>query len=164
MDHQRKYFPLFVDLTDKKIVVVGAGTIAKRRIRVLVDFTKNLTLLAPEVNSELVQFEKEGKLTILKKTYEKEDILDASYVFAATKSCKLNQEIYTDCKSLGIPVNVYSNRELCDFFFPVLAYDDSIVAGVSSGGRDSANSRRVADQIRELLNKENSGEDQKGCS
>ncbi len=161
--NQRKYFPLFLDLSDKKIVIIGAGKIAKRRARVLVDFTEHLYLIAAEVNPELRSLESEGRLTILRKSYEKEDILGASYVFAATNSSRVNHEIYADCKSLGIPVNLCRERALCDFYFPVLAYDQSIVVGVSSGGKDPAGSRRIADEIRKTLDGQKGGED-KECT
>ena len=74
---------MFVDLTDKKVVVVGAGTIAKRRIRTMVAFTSRLVVIAPEVNPELRELEEAGRLTILKKTYEREDLCGASMVIAA---------------------------------------------------------------------------------
>ena len=47
---KKPYFPMFVDLSDKKVLVFGAGTIAKRRIRSLSAFTDHLTVIAPEVN------------------------------------------------------------------------------------------------------------------
>ena len=50
-DEARPYFPMFVDISHKKVVVVGAGTIAKRRIRTLVDFTENLSVIAPRSQS-----------------------------------------------------------------------------------------------------------------
>ena len=75
---KKHYFPMFIDLTDKKVVVAGAGTIAKRRIRSLIEFTDHLVVIAPEVNKELKDLEAEGKLTILRKRYEREDIYDAS--------------------------------------------------------------------------------------
>ena len=63
MSEKRKhYFPMFVDLTDKKVVVAGAGTIAKRRIRALAEFTDRLVVVAPEVNQELKEMEARGKL------------------------------------------------------------------------------------------------------
>ena len=49
MAMKKPYFPLFVDLSEKKVYVIGAGTIAKRRIRSLIDFTDHLTVVAPEV-------------------------------------------------------------------------------------------------------------------
>ena len=67
MNSEKKpYFPMFVDLSEKKVVVVGAGTIAKRRIRTLLDFTNHLVVIAPEVHRELLEFEEAGRLTILR--------------------------------------------------------------------------------------------------
>ena len=84
MSKEKLYFPMFVDLSDKKVVVVGAGTIAKRRIRTLIEFTDHLVVIAPEVNKELKDLEAEGKLTFLRKNYEREDIYDAALVIAAS--------------------------------------------------------------------------------
>lgn len=122
--NRKHYFPMFVDLTDKKVVVAGAGTIAKRRIRTLVKFTDELIVVAPEVNQELKQMQQEGKLTILKKHFEREDIYDAALVIAATNDNKVNQEIYTACKCLGIPVNVCADKTRCDFYFPGIAENE----------------------------------------
>ena len=44
----KRYFPMFIDLSDKKIVVVGGGNIATRRIRTLLQFTRNITAIAPK--------------------------------------------------------------------------------------------------------------------
>ena len=117
----KPYFPVFLDLSEKRIVVVGAGTIAKRRIRTLIDFTDHLVVVAPEVNKELLDLEQQGKLTILRKKYEREDLYEASMVIAAASDSKINNDIYSACKCLGIPVNVCSNKEKCDFFFPGIA-------------------------------------------
>ncbi|MCD7834743.1 MAG: bifunctional precorrin-2 dehydrogenase/sirohydrochlorin ferrochelatase [Lachnospiraceae bacterium] len=148
---RKKYFPIFVDLSEEKIVVVGAGTIAKRRIRALADFAGRLVVIAPEVNPELRDLEAAGRIEIWRKRFEKEDILGAALVIAATNDRRLNQAIYTACKEAGIPVNVCNDKTRCDFYFPVLAYDETVVAGVSSSGQDAARARRVAEQIRALL-------------
>ena len=151
----KPYFPMFVDLSDKKVVVAGAGTIAKRRIRVLTDFTDHLVVIAPEVNPELKELEAEGKITILRKTFEREDIAGAALVIAATNSNQTNHEIYAACKCFGIPVNVCNDKERCDFYFPVVASAGDVVAGVSSSGRARRKSREAADQIQRLLEETN---------
>ncbi len=147
----KPYFPMFVDLSEKKVVVVGAGTIAKRRIRTLVDFTDRLTVIAPEVNQELLDLEKEGRLSILRKHYEREDLYDAAVVIAATSDTKTNNDIYSTCKCLGIPVNVCSSREKCDFFFPGVAQKGPVVVGVSASGADHKLAGEVMEKIREIL-------------
>lgn len=147
----RRYFPMFVDLSDKKVVVAGAGTIAKRRIRALIDFTDHLVVIAPEVNRELKELEADGKITILRKHYAREDIYDAALVIAATNDNKVNQDIYSACKCLGIPVNVCSDKKKCDFYFPAVASCDNLVVGISTSGREHKKSRQVMDEIQKLL-------------
>ncbi|MDD7076830.1 MAG: bifunctional precorrin-2 dehydrogenase/sirohydrochlorin ferrochelatase [Lachnospiraceae bacterium] len=156
---KKHYFPMFIDLSDKKVVVAGAGTIAKRRIRSLLDFTDHLVVIAPEVNQELKQLEADGKLTILRKYYEREDIYDASLVIAATNDKKMNQEIYSACKCLGIPVNVCTDKTKCDFYFPSIAASDDMVVAISTSGREHKKSREVTGKIQELLQKDSEGKE-----
>ena len=144
---------MFVDLSDKKVIVVGAGTIAKRRIRTLIEFTDHLVVIAPEVNKELLDLEKEGRLTILRKRYQREDIFDASMVIAATNDRKLNDEIHRICKQEGIYVNVASDRDQCDFYFPGLYMQDELVVGITASGLNHKKARRIREEIQKALEK-----------
>jgi len=153
-DSKKPYFPMFVDLTDKKVVVAGAGTIAKRRIRSMIEFTNHLYVIAPEVNRELKELEEAGKLTILRKAYDREDLYDASLVIAATNDHKVNQDIYAACKCLGIPVNVCQDRERCDFYFPGLALQDNLVVGVSTSGREKKQQKGIAGRLQQFLDED----------
>ena len=148
---KKPYFPLFVDLNEKQIVVVGAGTIAKRRIRTLVSFTNHLTVIAPEVNRELLDMEKAGMLRIKRKNYEREDIYDADYVIAATNDHQINSDIYSACKCMGITVNVCSDKTKCDFYFPGIAKDGYTVVGITSGGGDHRLAAKISAAVRQML-------------
>lgn len=162
MSNRKKgYFPMFVDLSDKKVVVVGAGTIAKRRIRTLVDFTDHLVMIAPEVNNEMKELEQEGRLTILRKHYEREDIYEASLVIAATNDNRTNQEIYSACKCLGIPVNVYTDKTKCDFFFPTVVAREETVVGISTSSRDRRKAREVTGVVKEFFEQRDEKETEK---
>ena len=142
---------MFVDLSEKKVIVVGAGTIAKRRILSLLTFTNHLVVIAPEINKELKELENTGQLTIRKKKYEREDIYDADIVIAATNDTQINNDIYIVCKCMGIPVNVCSDKHKCDFFFPGIAQKDHVVVGVTASGTDHKKARAVIERIREIL-------------
>ena len=155
---EKKYFPMFVDLTDKKVVVAGAGTIANRRIRAMLEFTERLTVIAPEVNPELRTLEEQGKLTVLRKAYEREDLYDAALVIAATNDKKTNEDIYAACKCLGIPVNVCNDRDKCDFYFPGIATCGNTVIGVSTNGREKRRQQALAEQIEQMLEQETTSE------
>ena len=104
--NRKHYFPMFVDLTDKKVVVAGAGTIAKRRIRTLVKFTDELIVVAPEVNQELKQMQEEGKLTILKMC-----IRDRSYTVRelASQEMKNSAGATWDAATAGNAIGTWSS-------------------------------------------------------
>lgn len=148
---KKPYFPMFVDLSEKKVVVVGAGTIAKRRIRTLIEFTNQLYVIAPEVNRELSDLEKDGHLTIIKKNYDREDLYGADLVIAATNDHKINNDIYSVCKCLGIIVNVCSDKTKCDFYFPGIVRKDQVVAGVTASGTNHKLARQAVEEIRFAL-------------
>lgn len=149
----KPYFPMFVNLTDKQVVVVGAGTIAKRRIRTLIDFTDHLTVIAPEVNRELLDMEKAGLLTIKRKNYERDDIYNADMVIAATNDNAINSDIYSVCRCMGITVNVCSDKNKCDFFFPGIIREEHVVVGVTSSGLDNKKAKEVTANIQNLFKK-----------
>ena len=146
-------FPLFVDLSGKKIVVVGGGRIALRRIRTLTQFTETVTVVAPELHPELLPLEEAGRLKVLRRLYEPADIEGAALVLAATDNKEVNEAVYAACKRLGIPVNVSSDRSKSDFYFPGIARKGTYVAGVTAGGKDHAGAKKLTEAIRELLEK-----------
>lgn len=145
------YFPIFIDLSDKKLLVFGAGKIARRRITMLCQFTPDLAVIAPEALPEVEALAGEGKINLRKKAFEPEDLDGADIVFAATNSPAVNDRIHDECKRRGIIVNVSTDRNKCDFYFPGVARKGDIVAGVSASGRNHAGARKVSEAIREML-------------
>ncbi len=148
---EKPYFPMLIDLSEKQVVVVGAGTIAKRRIRTLVHFTNHLTVVAPEVNPELLQMEEAGLLTIRKKQYEREDLFGADMVIAAATDAKINRDIDAACKCLGVYVDVCADATKGNFRFPGIIKTEDLVVAVSSNGKNPKKSRAVTNAVREIL-------------
>lgn len=124
----------------------------------MLEFTERLTVIAPEVNPELRTLEEQGKLTVLRKAYEREDLYDAALVIAATNDKKTNEDIYAACKCLGIPVNVCNDRDKCDFYFPGIATCGNTVIGVSTNGREKRRQQALAEQIEQMLEQETTSE------
>lgn len=147
----KPYFPMFVDISEKRVVVFGAGTIAKRRIRTLIEFTNHLTVIAPEVNQELLSLQAEGRISIQKKKYQREDIYDADLVIAATNDHLINEDIYSVCKCMGITVNVCSDKNKCDFYFPGIVKKDNLVVGITASGNNHKSAREASEKIRHLF-------------
>ena len=103
-----RYFPLFVDLEQKKIVVVGAGRIAERRIQTLLSFEAQITVIAPEASVKIRKLAKEGRLHWQQERWspEAESFLDGSlFVLAAVDDGAVNKAVFRACRARGIPVN-----------------------------------------------------------
>ena len=142
-------FPLFIDISDKKIVVYGAGRIASRRVETLLAFTSSLIVFAPEASEVVLQAWKEGKLSYQPKVYEEGTIpADAFMVLAATCDSDVNEAIWRECQEKNILVNVCSNREHCDFQFPGIAANGDLVIGINAGGSDHHLAKAWTDKIR----------------
>lgn len=144
-------FPLFVDLTDKKIVVVGAGTIAARRVRTLCQFSGEITVVAPYVCQEIRSLAQEGRIRLVERPYCREDIYDAWMVVAATDDDAVNRDIFTAGRCLGAWVNVASDQNLCDFHFPGIVKKDPLVVGINASGADHHLARQARLKIQDCL-------------
>ena len=142
---------MFVDLSDKKIVVVGGGNIATRRIKTLLQFTRNITAVAPKTTMELHELGKAGFVNLINRPVKRSDFAMAFMVIAATNDWKLNDEIYRVCKEQGIYVNVADDKSKCDFYFPGIAKDGDTVIGITSGGRDHKLAAKISQAVRNVL-------------
>ena len=149
----KPYFPMFIDLSDKNIVVVGGGKIATRRVRTLLKFTRNITVVAPKVTQELMDLGKTGTITLHNRPVKRPDFAMAYMVIAATNDWKLNDEIHRVCREEGIYVNVASDREACDFYFPGVYMRDEMVVGVTASGLDHKKAKRIREEIQKALEK-----------
>lgn len=148
----RTCFPLFVDLSEKKILVVGAGRIASRRMEALLPFAGQITVIAPEASPEVHRLARAGKVRYLPRPYIEGEIPgDTCLVLAATGDREVNRAVYRECKEKGIPVNVSSQKELCDFYFPGIIQEESLTVGVTAGGRDHALARRATEYLRQAV-------------
>ena len=147
----KRFFPMFVDLSDKKIVVVGGGNIATRRIKTLLQFTRNITAVAPKTTMELHELSKAGFVNLINRPVKRSDFTMAFMVIAATNDWKLNDEIYRVCKEEGIYVNVADDKSKCDFYFPGIYMQDEVVVGITASGLNHKKARKVRVAIQEAM-------------
>ena len=148
---RKSYFPMFVDISEKKIVVIEAGVIAARRIRTLLAFSGNIHVIASEICEEVLRLKEEQKVHCIRKKFEEQDLAGADIVFAATNNHRLNRQIVCYCNAHGIPVNTCDQKELCDFYFPSIVIKDEIVIGIGSGGTDPGKVKSVRERIEGML-------------
>ena len=141
-------FPLFISLENKAVLVVGGGKVAARRTRVLIDFGASVTVVSPELNTQMR--EHIGHVTWKKQRF---DCIDKNFalVLAATDDRNVNKQIGECAKALGIPVSVADRKEESTFWFPAIAKGDGIVGGLISESGNHGAVKEAAKKVRNVL-------------
>ena len=150
----RLYFPLFMDISDQKIVVVGGGRVAQRRIETLLAFAPDLWVAAPEVTDRLRELAEEERIHWLEEAYSEklfEKLPDMKILLAATDDPECNKAAAKAARKRGILANTAHKKELCDFFFPAVARKEEVVAGICASGLSHKKARRAREAVEQAL-------------
>lgn len=144
-------FPMFVDLKDKRCVVVGGGNVASRKIEAMLAFGPGITVISTGVSSEIAELENKGRVKVVLREYKEGDIIGASVVIAASDNEAVNEKVYNDCIQRGIMVNTVDDPDKCTFIFPALVRRKDLVVGISTSGRYPSMSGRLRKDIEALV-------------
>jgi len=134
------YYPIFVDLRDKQVVVVGGGMVAARKVESLLKAGAKVRVIAPDIAEEIASF---NEVAIERRGYEEDDLEDAFLVIAATGDEKTNRAVSEEASERRIFCNVVDRPELCSFIVPSIVERGPIKIAVSTGGFSPALSRRL---------------------
>lgn len=144
-------FPLFIDLRDKKITVIGAGKIAQRRIATLLKYGADITVIAPEHTKKIRELADEGKLSLKERNYQGGDLSGSVLAVSASDSRGVNHRVYEEAKELSIPVSIADEKDECSFYFPAVIQKENISIGLVSDGSDHSKTARTAKELRTYL-------------
>jgi siroheme synthase-like protein len=146
----KRYYPIFLDLEGKPVVVVGGGKVGLRKAKGLVEAGARVTVVAPHQDAEFdaLPVERIGR------EYRGADLDGMELAFAATDERRVNHQIAEDAKHRGIPVNVADDPGECDFIVPARIARGAVQVAVSTGGTDPARAARLRAKIAESLESE----------
>jgi precorrin-2 dehydrogenase / sirohydrochlorin ferrochelatase len=148
MEHEDLLFlPISVNVTDKKILLVGGGKVATHKAKILARFVRNVTVVAPAFTKEI----QEQPFTFVEKAYEPGDLDGFFLVYVCTGDHGLNQQIHDDAAKAGILASVCDNPVLCDFISPAIHQVEYISIAVSSNARNVRHSVAIRNQIAQLI-------------
>lgn len=143
------YFPMFVDLKDRPILIVGGGSVALRKLQKLLPYGGKLTVVAPRI---LPEIEERSDVKLRRRCFCAEDLNPPpAMVIAATNDAAVNREVAMLCQKRHIPVNVVDEASLCSFFFPALVQQGEFSAGISTGGASPTAAAYFKEELREVL-------------
>lgn len=142
------YFPFYIDIKDKNCVVIGGGKTAFRKIKRLTEFEPHITVISPEILTEISEIPDIG---IIPREYRTGDIDNAFMVITATDNKNLNEEIFNICQQKNILVNTVDDIEKCRFIFPSLVHEGDITVGISTSGKSPVYAKFLRLNIEDML-------------
>jgi precorrin-2 dehydrogenase/sirohydrochlorin ferrochelatase len=149
-----KYYPLFLDITDRRCVVVGGGDVAERKVGRLLDFGACVVVVGKTLTPGLETMKKEGRINHIDADYDKALITDAFLVIGATDRDDVNAKISRDGKERGILVNIVDDPDKCDFVLPSLLRQGDLLIAISTGGKSPALAKKLREEMEQLFGTE----------
>ena len=152
------WFPLFVNLKNKKVLVIGGGKVAFKKISKIMEYEADITVIAENIAEEkLMELENlriENNRKIENNKDEIEKLVEEYFlVIAATDNEELNENIAEICDSKGILINNVSSKTKMNSMFGGIVKNDEFQIAISTSGKNCKRSRAMKSEIQKVLDR-----------
>lgn len=152
---RRAYYPVFLNLEGKKIVVVGGGRVAERKVLSFIKTGADITVISPQLTKKLEKEVIKGKIKHIPREYNEKNYIGKAFLtIAATDSNEINRKVSQDAPYL---INVVDSPSLCNFIVPSIVKRGHLTIAVSTNGISPALSKTIRKELQKFYNLEFSG-------
>jgi precorrin-2 dehydrogenase/sirohydrochlorin ferrochelatase len=144
---KKNYLPISIDITDRKILIIGGGQNALKKIRILQRSGAILEVIAENIIDEIYA----TGVNCFRKKYEKTDLKGYFMLYSCTNNEALDQQIARDGQEVGVLVNIHDKPALCQFVSPAIYQHGNITVAVGSNAEDVMEAIRIRNKIQEFL-------------
>lgn len=144
-------FPIFLKLTARPTVVIGAGHLAESKIESLLAAQAQVTVIAPKVNVRIQDLSEAGEITLHQRPFQPGDIANAFLAVAATDDPAVNRAVFAEAQAADILVNAVDDPPFCDFYFPSVVRRGDLQIAISTAGQSPALAQRLRKEINSIL-------------
>ena len=148
---KKNFLPISIDISDQKILIIGGGQSALKKIKILQRFGARLEVVAENIIDQVY----ETGVTCFRKKYEKSDLRGYLMLYSCINDEATDRQIAQDGREAGVLVNIHDNPSLCQFVSPAIYQNKNIAVAVSSNGQDVYESIRLRNLIQEFLENQN---------
>ena len=143
-------FPIFLKLTGRRCLVVGAGNIAESKIQSLHDAEADVTVVATRASAVVQELAASGEIKLHLREFIDNDVDDNFLVVAGTDVPEVNRAVFAGAERRGIMVNAVDDPPYCDYYFPSIVRRGDLQIAISTAGESPA----LAQQLRKELNEQ----------
>lgn len=155
------YYPVFLNLTGKRCLVVGGGRVAERKCLSLVKAGAKVTVVSPELTVRLKSYKEKGLIKYINRSYRSSDIKSAFIVIAATSSAETNERVFIDANAASQDnlsteklFNIADRPALSSFIVPSVVKRGLLTIAISTGGASPAVAKTIRRELQGLYGPE----------
>jgi precorrin-2 dehydrogenase/sirohydrochlorin ferrochelatase len=144
-------FPIFLKLTGRPCIVIGAGNLAESKIDSLLTAEARVTVIAPTASARIMGMSNSGELVLHQREYTPGDLAGHFLVVAATNNPAVNRAVFAEAEAAGILINSVDDPPFCDFYFPSVVRRGELQIAISTAGASPALAQSLRKEIDALL-------------
>ncbi len=145
------YFPVFIKSSTLKVLIIGGGEVAARKIDLLLKSTQDIKIVSLSLCESVQQLVETHQLVWLRQEYKQGLMTEHNLIIAATNNMQVNQAVYTEATQLEKLVNVVDHPELCTYITPAIIDRSPMIVAISSSASSPVLVRMLREQIDKLL-------------
>jgi siroheme synthase-like protein len=146
--------PIFLDLRDRPVVVIGGGRVGERKIEALIEAGAHVTVISPEVTARIRRWAEAGRVRLEQRPYQAGDLRGARVAYVAIGDPEANRAAREEADAEGVWLNVADEPALCDFFAPAVVRRGHLTVAISTGGTSPALAARLRKKLERDLGPE----------
>jgi precorrin-2 dehydrogenase / sirohydrochlorin ferrochelatase len=148
------YYPIFLDLTGRRCIIIGGGAVAERKIEGLLTAGAEITLVSPETSEGLQLLLAQRSIKHLPRKYENGDLAGYALAFVATDDRATAAAVFSEARAAGVWLNCADVPSCCDFILPAVIRRGELAVAISSGGASPAATRVIREELESYLTQE----------
>jgi precorrin-2 dehydrogenase/sirohydrochlorin ferrochelatase len=142
-----RYYPINLDIRQRRCLVVGGGAVATRKVKTLLDCRAIVTVVSPELSAVLQALAQSGRITIKTRPYRSGDLEGIFLVIGATDDQAVNRKIEIDARRLEKLCNIADQPDKCNFILPAIVKRGDLLIAVSTSGKSPALAKKLRKQL-----------------
>ncbi|ACL05124.1 siroheme synthase [Desulfatibacillum aliphaticivorans] len=142
-----RYYPVMLDVTDKKCVVIGGGAVGARKVKTLLECGARVTVISPQAHDSLVDLAAQGEIILHARGYKSADLDGAFLLIGATDDADLNEKISRDAHQNNLLCNIADRPGDCNFILPSIVNQKDLVIAISTCGQSPAFAKKIRQDL-----------------
>src|SRR5262245_5092574 len=148
------FFPVYLNLTGKRVVVIGGGEVAERKVASLSGSGAAITVVSPTLTPQLLRLAESNLIQWQKRKFMSGDCSGAALILSATNDPTISREVWEEAKKAGILINTADQPSLCDFIMPAVVRRGDLAVAISTGGASPALAATLREKLSDMFGPE----------